>query len=213
MTKKARQRATSIYNFLNMKFERIEFEGAWKDAFDQPEKGGIWYIGGRPTNGKTSFVVQLIKELARMGMRVRFYNFEEQASISMQKTIRRENLADVAHNIQVVNFIMTYDEIKKEIASTRTQVIVIDTIQKAGITKSEVEELRKEFPNILIVFVSHVLPNGLPEKAPANQAYREASLKIYVDRFRAISQGRFFGRLGYYTIWQEEADKCWAENV
>ena len=213
MAKKARQRATSIHNFLSMKFERIAFEGAWRDAFDQPEKGGIWYVGGRPTNGKTSFVVQLIKVLAELGMKVRFFNFEEQASISMQETICRERLIDVAHNVQVISFMLSYAEIRKELETTRTHVAVIDTIQKSGITKAQVEELRRDFPDVLIVFVSHVLPNGLPEKAPANQAYREASLKIYVDRFRAISQGRYFGKLGYYDIWEEKAAKCWAENV
>lgn len=213
MAKKARQRATSIYNFLNTKFERIEFEGEWKLAFDQPEKGGIWYVGGRPANGKTSFVVQLVKALAELGMRVRFYNFEEQTSITMQETIRRENLTDVESNVQLVNWIVDYQQIREELEKLRVNVAVIDTIQKSGISKTQVEELRRDFPNILIVFVSHVQPNGLPEKAPANQAYREASLKIYVDRFRAISQGRYFGELGYYNIWKEKADKCWAENV
>lgn len=213
MGKKARQRATSIYNFLNMKFERIEFEGAWRDAFDQPEKGGIWYVGGRPTNGKTSFVVQLIKALAELGLRIRFYNFEEQASISMQETIQRVNLGEVAHKIQIISYMMSYEEIREELETTRTQVAVIDTIQKSGITKSQVEDLRRDFPNMLIVFVSHVQPNGLPEKAPANQAYREASLKIFVDRFRAISQGRYFGELGYYDVWPEKAAKEWGENI
>ncbi len=213
MAKKARQRATSIHNFLNMEFERIPFEGEWKDAFDQPEKGGVWYVGGRPTNGKTSFVVQLIKALAELGMRVRFYNFEEQASVTMQETIRRENLTDVASNVQVISFMMDYKEIREELESLRVNAVVIDTIQKSGITKTQVEELRRDFPNILIIFVSHVLPNGLPEKAPANQAYREASLKIFVDRYRAISQGRYFGKLGYYNIWKEKADICWGENI
>lgn len=213
MAKKARQRATSIHNFLNMKFERIEFEGAWKDAFGQPEKGGIWYVGGRPTNGKTAFVVQLIRELARLGMRVRFYNFEEQASISMQEAIIRENLSEVEHNIQVVNTPLSYEEVCEELDTKRTHVAVIDTIQKAGFTKSQVEDLRKSYPNITFVISCHVLPNGLPEKAPANQVYREASLKIFIDRYRAISQGRYFGKLGYYDIWKEKAAQEWAENV
>lgn len=213
MGKKTRQRATSIYNFLQMEFDRIPFEGEWKAAFSQPEKGGIWYVGGRPTNGKTSFVVQLIKALAELDMRVRFYNFEEQASATMQETIRREKIADVANNVQVISYMMDYNEIREELQNLRVNVAVIDSIQKSGITKKQVEELREDFPNILIVFTSHVLPNGLPEKAPANQVYREASLKIYVDRYRAISQGRYFGELGYYNIWKEKAEQCWADNI
>lgn len=208
--KTTRQRATSISNFLNMEFELIEFIGEWLLAFGRPAKGGIWYVGGRPTNGKTSFVVQLIKALAVLGLRVRFYNFEEQESITMQNTIRMVGLADVAKNIVMINSLMDYKELKEEIASTRNDVIVIDTIQKSGITAKQVEELRESFPKKLIVFVCHVQPNGLPDKQAATQAYREASLKIFCDRFRAISQGRYFGERGYYNIWKEKADIQWA---
>ncbi|MDH6310564.1 hypothetical protein M2451_003346 [Dysgonomonas sp. PFB1-18] len=208
--KAARQRATSISNFLSMTFEVIEFIGEWLLAFGRPEKGGIWYVGGRPTNGKTSFVVQLIKALALLGFRIRFYNFEEQQSITMQKTIRRVGLEEVAKNIVMINSLISYKELKEEIANTRNDVIVVDTIQKSGITAKQVEELRELFPSKLIIFVCHVQPNGLPDKQAAVQAYREASLKIFCDRFRAISQGRYFGERGYYNIWKEEADKYWA---
>jgi len=196
-----------------MEFDRIEFGGEWKKAFGEPEKGGIWYVGGRPGNGKTSFVVQLIKVLAQLGMRVRFYNLEEQASITMQETIRRVDLTEEARKITVISYMVDYKDIRQDLDNARTNAVVIDTIQKAGITKLQVEELRRDYPDVLIIFVSHVLPSGMPEKAPANQAYREASLKIFVDRFRAISQGRYFGEIGYYTIWKERADQCWAENV
>lgn len=211
MAKKAtRQRATSITNFLNMTFEVIEFTGEWLLAFGRPEKGGIWYVGGRPTNGKTSFVVQLIKALALLGMRVRFYNFEEQESITMQTTIRMVGLAEVAKNIVMINSLIDFQELKEEIANTRNDVIVIDTIQKSGITAKQVEELRELFSTKLIIFVCHVQPNGLPDKNAANQAYREASLKIFCDRFRAISQGRYFGERGYFNIWKKKADEYWA---
>mgnify|MGYP001214717261 CR=1 FL=1 len=211
MGKKAtRQRATSITNFLNMKFETIEFSTEWELAFGQPEKGGIWYVGGRPGNGKTSFVVQLIKELATQGMRVRFYNFEEQESLTMQETIQRVNLVEVSDNIVMINSLMKYEALKDEIARTRNDAIVIDTIQKSGITAKQIEDLRESFPNKQIIGVCHVQPNGLPDKQAANQVYREASLKIRCDRFRAISEGRYFGERGYLNIWKERADIMWA---
>lgn len=211
MAKKAtRQRATSITNFLNMEFDVIKFTGEWLLAFGRPERGGIWYVGGRPTNGKTSFVVQLIKAFATLGMKVRFYNFEEQQSITMQNTIRMVGLEEVAKNIVMINTLIDYTELKEEIANTRNDVIVIDTIQKSGITAKQVEKLRELFPRKLIVFVCHVQPNGLPDKQAATQAYREASLKIFCDRFRAISQGRYFGEIGYYNIWKQKADEYWA---
>ena len=203
-------RALTVKEILNKKRQTFPFEGKWAAAFSQPERTGVWFIWGRSGNGKTSFVVQLIKALALLGLRVRLYNFEEQESITMQNTIRMVGLAEVAKSIVMINSLMSYQELKEEIASTRNDVIVIDTIQKSGITAKQVEEMRELFPSKLIIFVCHVQPNGLPDKQPANQAYREASLKIFCDRFRAISQGRYFGERGYFNIWKQEADKFWA---
>lgn len=213
MAKKVRKRATSIYNFENKKFDLIEFEGEWKAAFGQPQKGGLWYIGGLPTNGKTSFLVKLIKEFAVLGMRVRFYNFEEQESVAMQKIIRREKLSEVARRVQIVNYMMSYKEIKEELETLRLEAVAIDTVQKAGLTAKQIEDLREQFPHITIVVSCHVMPNGLPDKQAAKQAYREAHQKIKVDRYRAISEGRSFGELGYYPIWKEKADVLWADNL
>ncbi len=197
-----------------MNFELIQFEGRWRDAFDQPEKTGIWYVGGRPTNGKTGFVIQLMHELAKQNMTVRFYNFEEQASKSMQDAVRREKMeANVAGRIQTISWLMSYSDMRKDIDATRSNAIVIDTVQKSGLTPKQIEELREIYPQKLIVFVSHVQSNGMPDKASGVQAYRDASLKIFVDRFRAISQGRYFGEVGYYDVWEEKAAKEWAENV
>lgn len=207
-----KHRATSVSNFLSMKFERIPFAGDWKLAFGEPEFGGIWYVGGRPGNGKTSFLLQLIKEFTAQEKKVRFYNFEEQESTTMQEAIRRISLTDEEQKrLTIISDVMNFQDIRKELETLRVSVAVFDTIQKAGFTKLQVEELRRDFPGKLIIISSHVLPNGLPEKAPANQVYREASLKIFCDRFRAISQGRYFGEMGYYPIWKEKADILWAE--
>lgn len=43
----------------------------------------------------------------------------------------------------------------------------------------------------------------------AVSAMFSASLKIWVEGYRAISKGRYFGEQGYYTVWKERADKYW----
>ena len=59
--------AKGVREVLNMKFETLPFEGAWYDAFGIPERRGVWFIWGNTGNGKTSFVMQLCKELCRFG--------------------------------------------------------------------------------------------------------------------------------------------------
>ncbi len=40
----------------------------------------------------------------------------------------------------------------------------------------------------------------------------DASLKIFVEGFRAISKGRFIGPKGYYTVWEEGAERYWGKK-
>ena len=62
-----------------MKKETLKLTGAWADAFGEPERIGVWFIWGNSGNGKSSFVMQLCKELAKFG-RVAYDSLEEGAS-------------------------------------------------------------------------------------------------------------------------------------
>ena len=41
----------------------------------------------------------------------------------------------------------------------------------------------------------------------------DATLKIWVEGFKAFSKGRFIGQTGEFTIWDEGAERYWGENV
>lgn len=213
MGKKARQRATSVTNFVNTNIEELAFTGEWELAFGRPQKGGIWYVSGTPGSGKTSFIVQLIRAFAELGMRGRFYNFEEQVSKPLQEAFLRERITEVADSIVMINEVIPYEEIKRELETTRTHFAIIDSRKKARLTSKNIEDLRKDFPNITIVIICHVKPNGTPEQTADATVFQEASQKIKVDRYRALSMGRSFGERGYYNVWKEKADQCWAENI
>lgn len=214
MAKKARQRATSTYNFLNKKIERLEWAGKWQETFGNPPKKGIWYIGGHSGSGKTSFVVQVVKALTDLGMRVRIYNFEEgDGSTSLQEICVREGIPEAGSKVQWVHEFIPYDELKKELETLRIDVAVIDSRKEAGFTAKQILELKRDHSDLLIIIICHVLPNGMPETAPDRQVKQAARMKITVDRYRALNEGRTFGEKGYYDVWKEKADLCWAENL
>lgn len=58
------------------KVRHIPFEGKWRDAFDLPERKGVWLIWGNSANGKTTFAMQLCKYLCQFG-RVAYNSMEE----------------------------------------------------------------------------------------------------------------------------------------
>ena len=51
----------------------------------------------------------------------------------------------------------------------------------------------------------------LPTGRSGKSVMFDASLKIYVEGYRAFSKGRFIGPKGYYDIWPEEAARYWGE--
>ena len=53
-----------------IKFVVFSFKGDWYDAFSEPETTGVWFIWGNSSNGKTSFILKLVKYLTTFGVKV-----------------------------------------------------------------------------------------------------------------------------------------------
>ena len=59
--------AKGVRELLSMKFDVMDFDGSWYNAFGTPERRGVWIIWGNSGSGKTSFALQLCKYLCRFG--------------------------------------------------------------------------------------------------------------------------------------------------
>ena len=57
-------------------------------------KKGVWFIWGSSGNGKTSFVMQLCKQLTRFG-RVAYNSLEEGDDVTMQNALIRFGMKSV----------------------------------------------------------------------------------------------------------------------
>ena len=186
--------------------EVYAFEGALREAFGQPEQNGVWFIWGRSGNGKTSFVLQLCKELTRYG-KVAYDSLEEGDSLTMQNALMRVGMGDVGRRFILLN--ESLKELDTRLKRRRSpDIVVVDSFQYAHIDLKQYEEFIDQHKNKLIIFVSQA--DGLkPWGRTAQSAMYSASLKIWVEGYRAISKGRYRGNLGYYTIWAEKADEYW----
>ena len=187
--------------------EVYAFEGEWQEAFGQPEQNGVWFIWGRSGNGKTSFVLQLCKELTRYG-KVAYDSLEEGDSLTMQNALMRVGMGDVGRRFILLN--ESLKELDTRLKRRRSpDIVVVDSFQYAHIDLKQYEEFIDQHKNKLIIFVSQA--DGLkPWGRTAQSAMYSASLKIWVEGYRAISKGRYRGNLGYYTIWAEKAEEYWS---
>ena len=57
-------RAYSIQQVLDRKHKTLQWSKPWSDAYGFPETTGIWFVYGNSGNGKSSLIMQAVRELA-----------------------------------------------------------------------------------------------------------------------------------------------------
>ena len=200
-------KALTVKEILNKKRQTFPFEGKWADAFGQPERTGVWFIWGRSGNGKTSFVMQLIEELCKYD-RVAFDSMEEGDSLSMRQKLVRHGLSKVGSRFHLLNA-EPMSELKERLARRKSyNIIVIDSFQYTQMSYKEYIQFKEQNKDKLIIFISHA-KGSLPRGCAAEGVMYDATLKIWVEGFKALSKGRFIGPTGEFTIWDEGAARYW----
>lgn len=200
-------RALTVKEVLNKKRQTFPFDGKWADAFGQPERTGVWFIWGRSGNGKTSFVMQLIAELCKYD-RVAFDSMEEGDSLSMRQKLVRHGLSKVGSRFHLLNA-EPMTELKERLARRKSyNIIVIDSFQYTQMSYRDYIQFKEQNKDKLIVFISHA-KGSLPRGSAAEGVMYDATLKIWVEGFKAFSKGRFIGETGEFTIWDEGAARYW----
>lgn len=203
--------AKGVREVLSMKFDTLDFEGVWHDAFGTPERRGVWFIWGNSGNGKTSFVMQLCKYLCRFG-RVAYDSMEEGACLTMQNTLRRFGMIEVNRRFLLLDN-EPIDQLELRMNRQKSpDFVVIDSFQYTQMSYRRYTQLKEAHRNKLIIFISHA-SGRLPTGRPAKDVMFDAALKIYVEGYRAFSKGRFLGPVGHFDIWPEKALKYWGESL
>jgi len=191
-----------------MKKRVLGLSGAWADAFGEVEASGVWFVWGNSGNGKTSFVMQLCKELCRFG-KVVYNSLEEETSLTMQNTLRRFRMDEMNGRMLIVH--ETPEEMKERLSRRRSaDFIVVDSFQYTQMTYRGYLKLKGQCRGKLLILVSHA-DGMMPSGRSAKSVMYDATLKIWVEGYVATSKGRFIGRTGKYIIWEEGARACFGE--
>lgn len=203
--------AKGVREVLSMKFDTFPFSGAWYDAFGTPERRGIWIIWGNTGSGKTSFVMQLCKELCKYG-RVAYDSLEEGACLTMQNSLKRFNMQEVSGKFLLLD-VEPIDQLCLRMKRQKSpDFVVIDSLQYTQLTYAQFIKIKEAYRNKLIIFISHASGTN-PDGRVAKKVAFDAALKIYVEGKRAFSKGRFIGPVGHFDVWPEEAAAYYGEDV
>jgi hypothetical protein len=196
-------RAFSPGEILSKKFKTLPWSEAWKEAFSEPENCGVWFVWGNSGNGKSSFVMQLVRELANFG-KVFYNSLEEGTSLTMQHNLVRAGIKEVKRNVLIGREDMA--SLSERLNKRRSpDFVVIDSVQYTGITAPDYRKFREKHRNKLLIFISHA-EGRQPEGRTAKSIKYDADLKIWVEGFKAISNGRY-NPGGEYIVWTDGAKK------
>jgi hypothetical protein len=205
-TKSKLKKPISVINLLDQKYRLLNWDGEWFEAFAKPELSGTWIVWGKSGNGKTTFIMQLIKELAKNG-KVLFDSLEEGQAQTIRNAYQRVAMVDVKKNVLLVSD--GYNDLIERLHRRNSpNIVVIDSFQHLQIDYKQYIVLKETFPKKIFIFVSHSDGN-LPAGRPAKSVMFDASLKIYVEGYRAFSKGRYIGEKGYMNIWNQGAINYW----
>lgn len=188
-------RAVNIRQLLTMRFPRIPLEGRWRELLGQPELRGSILIWGDSAQGKTSFALQLAKELSRYEP-VLYDSLEEGISESIRTACLREGMIEAGNRVLLLDN-EPIPELTERLAKPKSRnVVVIDSLQYTGMTFEAYKELLERFPKKLFVFISHA-DGKEPAGRIATQVKFNANIKIRVSGFTAYAISRYGGGAPY----------------
>lgn len=205
------KKALSSTDILSKKYNLINWEGAWLDNFDTPEASGLWFVSGASGNGKTSFLLELAKELTKYD-RVLYNSLEEKDSRTMQKAWKRHQMANCKTKVQLIW--ERHDELIQRLEKRQSpRFIIVDSFQYMKMTFEQTIALKERFPNKLFIYNSQ-MEGSKPIGKSAIRVQYDADLKIWIEGFKAFSKGRYLGDNWEegYTIWDEGATKYWGQK-
>lgn len=196
------KRAYSPKEVFAKTYKTLPWDEKWSRPFGFVPINETWFISGATASGKSSFVMQLAKELANYGM-VLYLSREEGISQSFKERVERFKMNEVQGRFRVATS-DTYDELVDRLAKPKSpHFVIVDSFQVAEWTYDQAKRLIDRFPSKSFIFISQE-HKGQPMGKAAVRLRYIAGMKVRVVGYKAFCQGRFTDDPGsYYTVWEE----------
>lgn len=203
------KRALTMTNLINKRDNILSFEGEWQLSFGNPARSGSWIIWGESGQGKTSFVMQLLKYLSTFDSirRVAFVSLEEGDSVTVVNTLQRVKMQEVEKKFRLYKK-LDINELREVLSVQRSpDVIAIDSIQYFCLNYPAYTKLINDFPDKLFILISHA-DGRHPAGRSAKSIRFDAFVKVRIEGYAAFAVSRYAnGESKPFLIWQEGAQR------
>lgn len=196
------KRALTPRDIAAKKWDTLPWGEKWSGPFGFPAVNASWFISGASAQGKSSFVMQLGKELCKYGT-VLYMSYEEGVNQSFQRRMGYLKMNEVQGRFRVA-LAETYEELTVRLKRPKSpKFVIIDSIQRTEWEYKQIEELVGMFPRKCFIFVSMEYKSQ-PLGKPAIKTKYLADVKVRVVGYKAYCQGRAIGDAGScYVVWEQ----------
>lgn len=170
----------SSVDFMKMEFERMGFQGKWKDFIGDPAKGFTAMVFGKPKYGKSYLCVEFAGYLARNHGKVLYVAKEEELDATLQEKLKDKSV--VHPNLFVSDYLP--DNLSPY------QFVFLDSVTKLKLTPEQLEQMEKANPGVSFVYIFQVRKDGVFKGR--NDFQHDVDIVIEVPECGfAIQYGRF----------------------
>lgn len=145
-------------------------------------------VYGKPKNGKTSFCMQLCKELARQ-YQVFYNSFEEGSSKTIQEAVRRVDMHEVAGKFFLGDR-LDFKQLMERLKTSRDQIVVIDSRDFMALNTRQWIRLTGTFRRKSFILICWEQAGGPAGKYAKDISYMVGAI-THVKDFVATTHGRY----------------------
>ena len=200
------KRAFSPKEVAAKKWVTLPWGEKWSKPFGFPSESASWFISGASAQGKSSFVMQLGKELCKYGT-VLYLSYEERVNQSFQRRMGYLKMNEVQGKFRVATD-DSYDELVARLRKPKSpKFVIVDSFQvakdDAGFSYDKAVELMRRFTKKCFIYVSQEKKSS-PMGSDALRLRYICDMKVRVMGYKAYCLGRSIGEAGsYYVVWKD----------
>jgi DNA replication protein DnaC len=177
----ASERLATLDELQNQRFETISLSSRFTDLFGEPAKGFMMAVHGGPGQGKSTFTVDLAKDLANHNNQVLFVAAEEGYSKSLQQKFvgYRSDQLRLSNSRNLTS-------VKDSLKRSHYDVIVLDSVQQMGIKPQQLTALKTAYPKTGIVYILHATKGGTFKGD--NRYAHDADIIVKLDEYKPVTE-------------------------
>ena len=196
-------RAYSYADIEKITFKTIKIDDDWKEHLGEPQLGNShWLIYGGSGEGKTSYVLQVVKQICMHSQKSHYNTSEEGMKKGFQMALKRNQMKGVpGFNYHQENVTQLIARLSRQ---RQAKIVVIDSVQYF-FRKMRTEhyfDFISQFQDTTFIWISGT-DGGKPKGQIANDIYFDADIVVKVEDYQAVVEKNRFEAYEPRIIWQQ----------